>query len=125
MGPFRRGDIIARKPRDSVVIPVAPTKGNELVRYYRDSNKLLAAIPHNDKLVGLPQEPFVGELSYSDLIRIFKRQWRWFTRPEKKIVEHLVEYLAFKLARTGTLHEVPKSQPKPVTTAKPEGCNNG
>jgi hypothetical protein len=124
-GWFWRDGVAATKPRDFVVILLTPTKGNELVQYYRNTNKLRAAIPHSEKLMGLPKEPFVGQLSYGELIRIFKRQWRWFTLPEKKIVDHLVEYLGFKLAKTGMLHEVPKCQANPVATITAEDCSNG
>jgi len=88
-------------PRDFVCIVVSPTKGNELVHFYRDPRRLRAAIPCSDRLVGLPKSPFVGELSYGDLIRVLRRQQRWFTRPEKQVLEQLVEYLTFKLQKFG------------------------
>jgi hypothetical protein len=60
---------------------------------------LLAAIPHADQLMGLPRKPFIGELAYGDIVRVLKRQRRWFTHPEQKIVDHLFEYLNFKIGR--------------------------
>lgn len=110
-GSFRRDDEIFVPPRDFVCILLSPNKGNELVQYYRDPENVLAAIPHSDKLVGLPKSPFVGELTYSDLIRVLKRQRRWFTRPEKSLLDHLVAYLGFKLGRiTEGMISTPGSQ---------------
>ena len=101
-GWFTKGDLIAMPPRDFVCILVSPTKGNELVRFYRNPKNLMAAIPHGNKLIGLPRSPFVGELSYGDLIRVLRRQQRWFTRPEKQVLDYLIEYLAFKLRKIST-----------------------
>ena len=124
-GWFSRDGLIVAPPRDFVCILLSPSKGNELVRYYRNSENVKAAIPHNDKLVGLPRSPFVGELTYGDLIRVLKRQRRWFTRPEKMIVDHLIEYLEYKLARIGMIHEVPTCQAGLASANKPEGNSNG
>lgn len=98
-GWFRRNGVIATTPRDFVVILLTPTRGHELVRFYQDANNLKAAIPHSDKLLGLPRNPFIGELTYGDVIRVLQRQRNWFTRPEKQVLDQLVEYLTFKLAR--------------------------
>ena len=40
-------------------------------------------------------------------------------------MDHLIEYLEYKLARTGMIHEVPKCQAGLVTVSKPEGNSNG
>ena len=98
-GWFSRGDLIAVPPRDFVVILLGPTRGHPLVQKYRDPEQLRAAIPHSERLVGLPRLPFVGELTFADLVRVLRRQRRWFTRPEQQILDHLVDYLAFKLGR--------------------------
>ena len=66
-GWFSKGDLVAVPPRDFVCILLSPSKGNELVRYYQNPENVMAAIPHNDKLVGLPKTPFVGELTYGEL----------------------------------------------------------
>ena len=124
-GWFSKDDLVAVPPRDFVCILLAPSKGNELVRYYPNPENVMAAIPHNDKLVGLPKTPFVGELTYGDLIRVLKRQRPRFTRPEKQLVDHLIEYLEYKLARTGMNYEVPRCQPRLVTITKPEDSNHG
>jgi hypothetical protein len=124
-GWFQYGDQVPKPPRDFVLILLAPSKGNELVRYYQNPENVKAAIPHNEKLLGLPKVPFVGELTYGELIRLLTRQRPRFTRPEKQVVDQLIEYLEFKLARTGMIQEIPKSQPTLVTISKPEESNHG
>jgi hypothetical protein len=124
-GWFSKGDLIAVSPRDFVCILLSPTNGNELVRYYQNPQNVMAAIPHNDKLVGLPKAPFIGELTYGDVNRVLKRQRPRFTRPEKQLVDHLIEYLEFKLARSGTVYETPGCPPRLVTITKPEDSNHG
>ena len=96
-GWFTKGDLIAIPPRDFVCILLSPTKGNELVRFYQNPKNLMSAIPHSKKLIGLPKNPFIGELSYGDLVRVLHRQRQWFTRPEKQVLDHLTEYLTFKM----------------------------
>lgn len=122
---FEREEPIIAQPRDFVCILLTPNKGNELVRFYQNPENVKAAIPHNEKLLGLPKAPFVGELTYGDLIRVLKRQRPRFTRPEKQVVDQVIEYLEYKLERTGTNYEVPRCRPKLVTITKPEEVNHG
>jgi hypothetical protein len=118
-GWFSRGDLKAVPPRDFVCILLSPRKANEIVRYYRNPKHVMAAIPHNDRLLGLPKTPFVGELTYDELIHVLKRQRPRFTRPEKQVVDQVVEYLEYKLD-SGSMYDVPMSKPKLVTITKPE-----
>jgi hypothetical protein len=103
-GWFRPDDQLFRQPpRDLVVLVLAPTKGHTLVGRYRDPGGLLAAIPHADRLIGLPPPPFVGEFGYADIIDLLRRRYRWFSRAERRVAEDLVDYLEFKLtAAPGT-----------------------
>jgi hypothetical protein len=105
-GWFCRNDLVAVPPRDFVCILLAPTKGHELVQFYRNPQKLKAAIPHSNRLLGLPKPPFIGKLTYGDLTRVLRRQREWFTRPEKQVLDDLIEYLEFKLGRavSGSRH---------------------
>jgi hypothetical protein len=121
-GWFRHGDQAATPPRDFVLILLAPSKGNELVRYYQNPENVKTSIPHSEKLLGLPKTPFVGELTYSDLIRVLKRQRPRFTRPERQVVDHLIQYLEFKLARAGMVYEVPACKTPLATPTTQEGC---
>jgi hypothetical protein len=101
-GWFQRGNLFEIPPRDFIVLLCCPAKGHFLVKKYRDENKLLRSIPHSDRLIGLPTFPFIGELSYGDIIRVLKRQRCRFTRPERQSVDCLTDYLSFK---TSTLSE--------------------
>lgn len=103
-GWYRTEQLFHSVPRDFVQVLVAPKKGNLLVAGYRDRARLLASIPHNDKLLELPQAPFVGELSFRDMIDVLMRQRRFFTAPERRLIDLLAAYLEHKLAelsRTG------------------------
>lgn len=85
--------------RDFVLLLVTPKGGHKLVDVYRDSNSLRAAIPHGDRFSELPKSPFIGQLSYRNIIDILRNQTRWFSRPEKVLIEQLTRYLSFKLDR--------------------------
>ena len=58
--------------RDFVLLLVSPRKEHPLVKRYRDPNQLRAAIPHGDQFRGLPRLPFIGELSYGDVIGLLQ-----------------------------------------------------
>jgi len=91
------GQLFAQPPRNLIVLVVAPTKGHPLVKRYQDHDRLRAAIPRADQLIGLPQNPFVGELCYADIIDLLRRQSRWLNRPERMIASDLTDYLEHKL----------------------------
>ncbi len=96
-GYFDQGEeLFEQPPRDFVVLVLAPSKGHPLVEQYRDRWKLRGAIPHADRLVGLPQDPFVGEIDYNDIQSTLTSQARWMTAPERRVVADLAEYLEFK-----------------------------
>jgi hypothetical protein len=84
--------------RDFLLLVISPDKGNSLVARYRDPKKLRKAIPHSDLILNLPKLPFIGELSYLDIVTMLRSQRRWFTRPERILVDQITEYLEMKLA---------------------------
>ena len=84
------------KPRDFVVIVVGPERGHPLVRKYRDPAKVRASIPRNERLLGLPKSPFIGELSFADITGTLRRQQKWFNRAERQVIDDVAEYLDFK-----------------------------
>lgn len=106
-GYFRDGErLFDQTPRDFVVLVVAPNRSHPLVERYRCPQRLREAIPHSDRLIGLPAAPFVGEVGYSDIIRLLRLRRRWFGRPEKTIADTLVEYLDLKLSsRSGPSYD--------------------
>jgi hypothetical protein len=95
-GYFDRDQLFHPHPRDFVLLLLAPEPGHPLIARYRDLDQLRAAIPHSNRLQGLPQVPFLGELSYRALSALLRRQRRWFTRPERDLVDLLVTYLDWK-----------------------------
>lgn len=97
-GYFNLPNLFERKRRDFLLLVIAPDAGQPLVARYRDAVQLRAAIPHSDLIARLPRLPFIGELSYLDIVRILRQKQRWLTRPERMLVEQLNEYLEFKLA---------------------------
>ncbi|MCI0462772.1 MAG: hypothetical protein L0Z62_37975 [Gemmataceae bacterium] len=98
-GYFGGGRLFPVVPRDFALIVLSPHGGHSLVARYRDPSRLREAIPHSDRLVGLPRPPFVGELTYDALLRVLQRQRRWWSRPERVLADALAAYLEFKLAQ--------------------------
>ena len=76
---------------------------------------LREAIPHSDRLVGLPQGPFVGEIDYDDIQSILANQARWMTTPERRVVADLAEYLEFK--RSNLPNKTSLKSPRPTGPA--------
>jgi len=99
-GWFQADRLFQVAPRDFVLILLAPIRGHPLVQRYRDSKRLKAAIPHSERLPELPRLPFIGELGFSDIVQILQRQKRWFGRAERRVVEDICDYLAFKRSTT-------------------------
>jgi hypothetical protein len=84
--------------RDFVCIALAPEKGHPLVQKYQKRQTLLTEIPPQCRIRELPPLPFVGEISYADIVQILRKQRRWFNRTERKLTEVLIDYLEFKRA---------------------------
>jgi len=125
-GWFRSRERFNLPPRDFVVLLLGPIKGHPLVERYRDPQTLKAAIPHSDRLMGLPAAPFVGEITFGDVVRVLRRQSRWFTRPERQLVSDLVDYLAFKVRQIPTFSGVGQVQLRITgspTTGGYESCS--
>jgi hypothetical protein len=95
-GYFSGPTLFPIPPRDFVLLLVSPGSDHFLVKKYRKSKNLLSAIPHSDRLSGLPREPFIGQLSYCQIRRLLASQRRWFTRPERLLIDQLSDYLQWK-----------------------------
>jgi hypothetical protein len=107
-GYFRQpGRLFDPPRREFLMMFMGPARGHPLVDRYRDHQALRAAIPHSDRLVGLPKSPFVGELGYSDLVETLNKQSRWFGRAERRVVDDLAGYLEYKLSARPPRQEAP------------------
>ncbi|REJ91798.1 MAG: hypothetical protein DWQ35_13930 [Planctomycetota bacterium] len=95
-GWFGRGRMFAPSPRRFVVVVLDPVHGHDLVKRYRSTRRLLAAIPHSRKLAGLPETPLVGDLNYRNLASVLRSTRRFMTRSERLLAEFLCDYLDFK-----------------------------
>lgn len=100
-GWFQEDVLFNGDRRDFVLILLAPTTGNPLVQKYRDASQLMEAIPDSERLNQLPSLPFIGELGYRDVINILSQQRRWFSKPERIMVDDLNSYLELKLQQLG------------------------
>jgi len=111
-GYFDQGEeLFDQPPRDFVVLVLAPFKGHPLVERYRDVQNLRKAIPHSDRLIGLPRGPFVGEIDYDDIQSILTNQARWMTAPERRVVADLTEYLEFKRSNLPNMTGLKSTRP--------------
>jgi hypothetical protein len=97
-GWLREKGLFPIPARDLAVLLFAPQLGHPLVAAYRDPIRVHASIPHADKILNLPVEPFVGEVGYADLTRILLANFRWMNPSERRLVQDLSEYLGHKVA---------------------------
>lgn len=121
-----RDRLFDQPPRDLIVLVLSPAKGHPLVERYRNKEQLLAAIPHSDRLIGLPKGPFVGQFDYDDVREVLSRQARFMTFAERRMAEDLDQYLEFKrIHLMNRSHAVPAPEtvaatlpglPQPVAT---------
>ncbi len=103
-GWFEEERLFHPPPRDFVLLLLNPYTGNPLVEDYRDPDRLRAAIPHGERLKQLPPSPFIGQLSYCHVLDLLQRQRKWFTLPERKLIDGLHDYITFKLDQLRTVN---------------------
>lgn len=96
-GWLREPDLINVPKRDFIQLVLAPSsKQQELVARYADPVIAKSSIPFNDLISSLPLEPFVGFLSYANLLDAIEASRRFMTRSEKLAFSNLEQYLSFK-----------------------------
>lgn len=95
-GWFQTRPLFATKPRDFAFVLIGRKRGEPLIRQYRLPHQVCQAIPQSDRLSGLPQAPFVGELGYRDIVQVLRAQSHLLSRVERRLVADLTEYLEFK-----------------------------
>lgn len=96
-GYFQLPRLFEIQRRDFLLLVISPESHQPLVGRYRDPIRLRAAIPHSNLITQLPKLPFIGELSYLDVVQVLRRQERWWCRPEATLVDHLDNYLQMKM----------------------------
>jgi hypothetical protein len=84
--------------RDFVLLLVSPSPQIDLVNKYRDPLLLRRSIPHGDLLRQLPGRPFIGQISYSQIIKAMKTNGRFMNRVEHILLLQLCDYLSYKLS---------------------------
>ncbi|CAN5359424.1 hypothetical protein BH11PLA2_BH11PLA2_38370 [soil metagenome] len=95
-GYYQESKLFHSQPRDFAVIVLSPERGQPLVQTYRDEARIRAAIPHSELLGQLPKGPFVGELSYADIVQVLTDRRRFLSRTEQRVIDGLEDYLRFK-----------------------------
>ncbi len=100
-GWYQEDKLFNEHPRDFVLLLLAPNTGNPLVDRYRDRDTLLKSIPNSDRLVGIPKSPFIGELSYGQVLQILERCSAFMCPTERRLVTTLQEYVDFKVSTLG------------------------
>lgn len=81
---------------DFVAILLTPQERHPLVDVYRDEERLRQAMARQGQVVELPQQPFIGQITYPQIESVLKRQRRWFSRSERVVADTLIEYLELK-----------------------------
>jgi hypothetical protein len=95
-GYYREERLFERERRDFVLIVLSPAGKHALVDQYRNPHGLKTVLPSRHLLETFPRTPFIGQLSYDRLRQVLTQRFRFYTRPERQVVETLDEYLAFK-----------------------------
>lgn len=102
--------LFSQPRRNFAVLLWSPKKGEPLVKKYQQPEELQRSIPYGERLLSLPPQPCVGEVSYRDVIEILHGNLRWMLRPEKLLAENVIRYLEFKLAAARNARDAQASQ---------------
>lgn len=124
-GYLSSGQLFSQQPRDFAVLVIAPKKQHPLVANYRNDHNLLQSIPHAEMIATLPTRPFIGELSYNDIVQVLGQQRPRFTSNEKHTIDQVIDYLGLKQATTPDFRTPwqwqqpsrPRTIPLPVLTS--------
>ena len=96
------------QPRDFYTILFSPKNGNPLVRKYKSKKSIQEAIPNSNLLADLPDQPFVGEVSFRQLCNILRGNLENMTWSERSSVTLLVDYLDLKLSQQRSVGDASK-----------------
>lgn len=95
-GWFKEDALFDLPRRDFMLLLISPTGQHPLIEKYRCPETVRKAIPHSDRLRGLPRGPFVGGISYAAIGQVLERN-RWsLCTSETTLLKILQEYLDSK-----------------------------
>jgi hypothetical protein len=96
-GWYQRDELFESPPRDFCILLVSMNKQDVLADRYRDLDHVSASISTQNRLKGLPQAPFVGQIDYQSIRTILLRNLNEFNRAEQHLVHQLSDYFHLKL----------------------------
>ena len=87
------------EPRNFYTILCSPKNGNEFVEQYQSNENIRSAIPNSGRLVELPGQPFVGEVSFQQLRKILQANRTHMSWSECSNTKLLDDYLELKISQ--------------------------
>ena len=99
-GWFERDELFESAPRDFCILLVSMNKLDSLADQYRDPDHVCASISSQNRLKGLPEAPFVGQIDYRAIQSILRRNLNEFHRTEQHLIQQLNEYIDLKLTKS-------------------------
>lgn len=120
-GYFQIPRLFEISKRDFLQLVITPDGKQPLVAKYRNASALRSAIPHSHLIPKLPRLPFLGELSYHDVVQLFQRQRRRLCRSERVVADQMAEYLTMKLAQRPSRNAIPPQSAKLLPMMEPCG----
>jgi len=100
-GWFRQEELLRREKRDFLILVISPDRDrNPLVDNYQQAKHIKASIPLGDRIHRLPLQPFVGYMSYGELLEVLLRSSAFMSRAERVAVQRLNDYLTYKIVHT-------------------------
>ena len=96
-GWYHRDELFESAPRDFCILLVSMNKQDALANRYRDPDHVCHSISSQNRLKGLPEAPFVGQIDYQSIRAILLRNLNEFNRAEQHLVHQLSDYFQLKL----------------------------
>ncbi len=96
-GWYSGSTLFARPKRDFLLLLITPTSGSHLVAKYRCLTTLKDSIPGGKEIASLPDSPFIGQLSFADIVSVLQQRQNQVSRSERVLIDQLTNYLNFKI----------------------------
>jgi hypothetical protein len=104
-GWYREQRLYPVEHRNFIMLVMTPKGKESLVDRYRNLRMLKDSLPASERLIGLPSSPFIGQLSYPDVVTVLKSQEDEMSEVETGLARQLSDYLSFKSQTLGRLNE--------------------